>query len=470
MDIQMRSNKLWQCASMALAFLLTVTALGGTGAAQSFKAVASFPGAGAEAAPQVVTPAQGRNGALYGSTRGSSGSSGALFQLATIGTLRFPYTFSSATGGEPNGGVILATDGNLYGTTTLGGNNGNGVLYRLSPTGAYTVLHDFANGSDGANPVYAPIEGSDRNIYGITTPNSASSAVLYKYAPSTSTFSTLYTFGEPAASEYPTSLIQAANGNLYGTVSGGICGEIFELTTSGALVWSYNFTCPKVGQAAGGSAPVQMLQASDGNFYGATLNGGSSLGYGVIFKLDQMGNVSVIYTFPNSGQYGAAPVGLTEGTDGNIYGATIGAGKYRGGTLFQLTTSGNITLLYSLNSKTGSGPLAPPVQHTDGTFYGTTESGGKANAGVVYSLNMGLGPFVKFVLPTGPVGQTAQILGQGLTGTTVVTFNGVAATSFKVVSDTFMTAVIPSGATTGPVVVTTPSGALTSNVSFRVIP
>jgi hypothetical protein len=81
---------------------------------------------------------------------------------------------------------------------------------------------------------------------------------------------------------------------------------------------------------------------------------------------------------------------------------------------------------------------------------------------------MGLGPFVAFVRPTGKVGQTAQILGQGLTGSTGVTFNGVAATSFSVVSDTYMTAVVPSGATTGPVVVTTPSGALTSNVSFRI--
>ncbi len=81
---------------------------------------------------------------------------------------------------------------------------------------------------------------------------------------------------------------------------------------------------------------------------------------------------------------------------------------------------------------------------------------------------MGLGPFVKFVLPTGKAGQKAKILGQGFTGATSVTFNGVAAASFKVVKDTYMTAVVPDGATTGPVVVTTPTGKLTSNVSFRV--
>jgi hypothetical protein len=81
---------------------------------------------------------------------------------------------------------------------------------------------------------------------------------------------------------------------------------------------------------------------------------------------------------------------------------------------------------------------------------------------------MGLDPFITFVLPVGKPGQTAQILGQGLTGTTSVTFNGVAATKFTVVSDTYMTSVVPAGATTGPVVITTPTGNLTSNVSFRI--
>ena len=88
---------------------------------------------------------------------------------------------------------------------------------------------------------------------------------------------------------------------------------------------------------------------------------------------------------------------------------------------------------------------------------------------MVYSLNLGLGPFVRFVGATGKVGQTAEILGQGLTGTTSVTFNGVPATSFKVANDTFMTAVVPGGGTTGRVIVTTPGGTLSSNVSFRII-
>ena len=117
----------------------------------------------------------------------------------------------------------------------------------------------------------------------------------------------------------------------------------------------------------------------------------------------------------------------------------------------------------------GNFPFAPPTQDTNGKFYGTTYQGGRYGYGTVYSLDMGLGPFVSFVLPAGRVGQQVQILGQGLTGTTSVSFGGVPATSFNVLRDTYMTAVVPSGAATGPVVVTTPTGSLTSNVSFRVL-
>ena len=110
--------------------------------------------------------------------------------------------------------------------------------------------------------------------------------------------------------------------------------------------------------------------------------------------------------------------------------------------------------------------MRPLCRDTSGLFYGTSQFGGAFGFGSVYSLNMGLGPFIAFVSATGKVGQTAEILGQKLKGTTSVTFNGVPATSFTVKSSTYMTAVIPTGATTGKVVVTTPTGVLTSNINF----
>jgi hypothetical protein len=110
------------------------------------------------------------------------------------------------------------------------------------------------------------------------------------------------------------------------------------------------------------------------------------------------------------------------------------------------------------------------MQHTSGLLYGPSWMGGTHGDGFLYSVDMGLGPFVTFVHAQGKVGSVAQILGQGLTGASSVTFNGVPTASFAVVSDTYMTAVVPTGATTGPVVVTTPGGTLTSNVNFRVSP
>jgi uncharacterized repeat protein (TIGR03803 family) len=161
--------------------------------------------------------------------------------------------------------------------------------------------------------------------------------------------------------------------------------------------------------------------------------------------------------------------GLVEGTDGNLYGTTEEGGSDNIGTLFQITKNGDHKVLYSFASGIGSTLQSAPMQHTNGRFYGLSAVGGADDNGSVYTLDMGLGPFVAFVRPSGRVGQSAEILGEGLTGTTAVTFNGLPASSFKVINDTYMTAVVPSGATTGQVVVTTPGGTLTSNVNFRIV-
>ena len=167
---------------------------------------------------------------------------------------------------------------------------------------------------------------------------------------------------------------------------------------------------------------------------------------------------------------GASPIaGLVEGSDGNLYGGTYRGGTNDFGTLFQITTSGQYKLLYSFIDTVGSGMGAALVQHTNGKFYGNASYGSSSGAGSIYSLDMGLSPFIALVRYSGRIGQPVQILGQGLTGSTGVTVNGVAATTFKVVTDRYMTAVIPNGAASGPVVVTTPKGKLTSNHNLRIV-
>ena len=137
--------------------------------------------------------------------------------------------------------------------------------------------------------------------------------------------------------------------------------------------------------------------------------------------------------------------------------------------MFRVTTGGALTTLHTFDGKDGADPFSGLVQDTNGDLYGTTYDGGSHDEGTVFSLDMGLGQFVSFVNGAGRVGQTGGILGQGFTGATSVSLNGTPA-SFRVVSDTFIEATVPAGATTGYVTVTTPGGTLSSNVPFRVLP
>lgn len=446
-----------------LLVITSVLAAGISSHAQTVTSLYSFTGADSSQYPGRDAPTQGRDGKLYDTTLGPlDNNGGSFFALTTTGKETQPYTFGS-DGAYVQAGVTLGSDGNFYGTAFYGGATNNGVLFKLTPTGVFTDLHDFAGGLDGANPGAPPIQASDSNYYG-TTLGTNGASTIYRYE-SNGTFTTLYNLPTSQGKYVVVPLVEGSDGNLYGTASAGgnasSCGTIFKLSTSGEMLWTYDFPC-----GVGGSTPFgPLMQASDGNFYGVTYAGGNK-DDGTVFKLDQSGNVSVLHQFEKTD--GSEPEGgLTQGTDGYLYGTTSYDGPHYSGTIFQISTGGSFKTLYNFGFQ-GTDPLAGLMQHTNGTFYGTTYNGGRYGLGTVYSLDMGLGPFITFVQATGASGGTAEILGQGLTGTTSVTFNGVAAASFKVVTDTFMTAVVPSGATTGRVVVTTPGGALTSNVSFRI--
>jgi uncharacterized repeat protein (TIGR03803 family) len=461
----------WKTAgSLTIATVASLLFAATASPAQTVIDIYNFTGQNSSAAPSAVTPAQGRDGNLYGTTYGQGGTNyGTIFKTTTTGAFKQLYTFDSTTGSQPNAGLTLASDGNFYGTSFSGGSAGFGVLFRISASGTYAVLHDFAGGADGAAPASPPLEGGG-DLYGTTYGNSTTSSTVYKFTRASGTFATIYQFDQSYGSGVIASLIQATDGNLYGTAyQGGAnnCGSIFKLTTSGTLLWYYSFPC-----APGGANPVgPLLQGADGNFYGTTSQGGNP-GVGTVFKLDHSGAVSILYNFRGflgGASDGSTPFGgLVQATDGKLYGSTIAGGTQNVGTLFQIGTGGAYKLLYNFTNK-GSSPSAAPFQHTNGLLYGTTSQGGSLGFGVVYGLGMKLAPFVALVSYVGKAGGSVQILGQGFTGSTGVTFNGVSAASFSVLSDTYMTAVVPSGATTGFVAVTTPGGTLTSNKKFRII-
>jgi uncharacterized repeat protein (TIGR03803 family) len=301
---------------------------------------------------------------------------------------------------------------------------------------------------------------------------------------------TLYTFCSQVNCPdggYPNGLIQAVNGNFYGTTSVGgsskkyeIYGTIFGMAPNGTFKTLYRF-CSQPNCSDGYGPEAGPVQGSDGNLYGVNPFGGNlaycySDGCGTVFKITPEGNLTTLYTFCSqvSCTDGGAPLGgLIEANDGNFYGTTYSEGFNSAGTVFRITPQGALTTLYnfcvSMPCTDGSNPWATLVQHTNGKVYGTTISGGANGNGVVFSLDLGLPPFVEPLPLAGSVGKAVKILGQGLTGTTSVSFNGTTS-SFTVQSDTYLLATVPSGATTGYITVKTASGTLSSNKQFQVVP
>jgi uncharacterized repeat protein (TIGR03803 family) len=346
-----------------------------------------------------------------------------------------------------------------------------------------TTLHAF-NGSDGSSPLSGLVQAANGVFYGTTDGGGAhNSGTIFKIAP-TGAFTTLYNFcslADCTDGQAPTAgLVQAANGSLYGTTaSGGAfvsecggqgCGTIFKITPSGALTTLYSF-CAQSNCTDGKNPDAALVQASDGNFYGTTSLGGLA-GEGTVFKITPSGALTTLYNFCSQANCadGQNPYGtLIQATDGDFYGTTWIGGSGSGccGTVFKINKDGTLTTLHSFSGPDGESVYAGLVQATNGKLYGTTAGGGTKSNGTAFSLSMGLGPFVKTLIGSGKVGAAVVILGTRLTGTTAVSFNGTAAT-FTVVSNTEIRTTVPSGATTGFVTVTTPSGKLKSNKKFRI--
>jgi uncharacterized repeat protein (TIGR03803 family) len=447
--------------------------------AATFTSLYSFPGPGNPVAGLV----QGADGNLYGTTRGfAGGGNGKVFKITPSGILT-----NLETGGEFEAALVLGTDGNFYGAMFEGGTSGNGTIFKITSTGTFTTLYDFGfPPPSGSFPKAALIQATDGNFYGTTLYGGTNSCVfggtdygcgtIFKITPS-GALTTLHNFcsqsGCPDGESPEAALVQGTDGNLYGLTSAGGAdddGTVFKITLSGALTTLHSFS------STDGSSPEgALIQASDGNFYGTTAYGANSSctdGCGTIFKITAAGALTTLHSFDSAD--GAIPTaGLIQATDGSLYGTTSGGGADGAGTVFQLASSGKLTTLHSFGTTDGGTPTAL-LQDTSGTLYGMTFIGGINNyhfcggrCGTIYSLSVGLGPFVKANPVSGNVGTTVTILGTNLTGATSVTFNGTAAT-FTVLSSSAITTTVPAGATTGAVTVVTPNGTLSSNVPFQV--
>ena len=469
--------------------------------AQTFTTIANFSSTGASPGPVV----QGFNGDFYGTTQGGGKRGyGAIFEITPKGKLGGLYSFCSepkCADGEYPLGLVQATDGDLYGTTQGTSSGPYGTVFKVTSAGELTTLHTFCSQTDcadGQNPWGGLIQASSGNFYGTTFFGGANRAAgicydlgcgtLFEIAPS-GKLTILYNFCSLPncldGANPVSSLVQGSNGNFYGVASGGgaaDAGTVFEITSAGKLTTLYSF-CARI-SCSDGQQPNGLVQASNGNFYGTTVLGGET-GYnnGTFFEITSVGRFSTLYSFCAEGvcSDGANPnPGVVQGSSGRFYGTTYCGGlsnscndfSYGPGTVFEISPTGKLTTLHSFCSQTncddGQGPVAGLVQSTSGKFYGTATFGGADDDGTFFSLGVSLEPFVETLPTTGKVGAKVIILGNNLSVTKGVSFNGTAAT-FTVVSNTEITATVPTGATTGTVAVTTPTGMLNSNSAFQVL-
>jgi uncharacterized repeat protein (TIGR03803 family) len=340
-----------------------------------------FPSGAYESVGHLVLAADGN---FYGTASGIGQAS--VIELTPQGTLSTVYVFSSAApqNGLQVSGVTPARDGNLYGTTALGGANGAGTVFRLTPAGVLTTLYNLplACGGPGAETPSTLIEGSDGNFYGTLVAPSCLTATFFRITP-TGAYSALATFDSATVGLPLAPLLQASDGNFYGTASTSVSGAnntgtVYRITPTGAL--SVLTQLPT--GATDAAQTSALVEAADANFYGTTAQGGPA-GAGAIFRVTPAGTLTVLYTF-TGGNDGLAPNGVTVGTDGNLYGTTYGMPFAHPltatssplpailGTIFQMTPAGTLTTLYRFAGVDGQNPVGPLTLGADGNLYGTT--------------------------------------------------------------------------------------------------
>jgi uncharacterized protein (TIGR03437 family) len=367
---------------------------------------------------------QGSDGNFYGTAGAETVPSlGVIYQMTPDGTLT---TLVSAPNFDPVE-LLQGSNGNFYCSAPYSGNFGVGLIFEMTPAGAITPLYNFS-GSDGANPTPGLIIATDGNFYGTTsqggttlTPKFSGWGTIFQLTPS-GTLTTLHNFAGADGASPTSGLIQASDGNFYGTTQyGGTgscqvefeapgCGTIFKITPQGSYTTLHSF----VGQD--GAFPSDgLIQATDGNFYGTTDEGGTGSGAGnckggcgTIFKFTPAGSLTTLYSFNLTN--GAEPLAsLIQASDGNFYGTTdAGGGGCQGGfppggcgTIFKITPAGALTTLYSFPPEAGTnnryGPgtgTSPLIQAADGNLFGTLEVGGSSGNGIVYELSLGLPPSI----------------------------------------------------------------------------
>jgi len=343
----------------------------------AFKTIFAFPNdfnnpPTTDGSQPVATLVEGTDGNLYGTTTtGGHNTCGTVFVITAGGSLKPLFSFPQVPFCDnPYGTLIQGKDGNFYGTTRGGGAHSHGTVFRITPTGGFSTLYSFQGSSttgpfDGASPNAGLIQGSDGNFYGTTEAGGTDNAGTVFKVTTGGKETVLHSFGGAAFTGFflDAPLIQATDGNLYGTTARGGntscfngCGTIFRISTAGGLALVHEFT------GADGAAPTGgLVQFTDGSFYGVTAAGGNqhagcnSGGCGTIFHLVVPGLGPFVKTVPTSGKVGT----MVSILGNNLAGAT--SVKFNGVAANFVTSSTDIAATVPVGATTGSVTVVTPA-------------------------------------------------------------------------------------------------------------
>jgi len=380
------------CVALGLTILavLTVSAVP-SAQAQTFKSIYSFTGDPDGATPYGSVIIKDNTSTLYGTTTyGGSDNFGTVYKLSKSGKEKVLYSFTGgADGGEPFAGLAMDKSGTLYGTTIAGGSSNKGTVFKLNPTTKKeTVLYSFTGGTDGSTPFSGLVMDESGNLYGTTAQGGSSGGgVVYKVNIKTKKETVLHSFaGNPDGAEpLYGNLLMDKSGNLYGTtVDGGTsnAGTVWKVSAKGKETVLYSFTG---GSDGGGVFEQSLATDGKGNLYGTTEEGGAD-SVGVVFKVNiKAKSESVLYSFSGSPDGAYPSSGLVRDSKGNLYGTTQNGGVDNDGAVFELTGEKE-TILHSFDGTDGQNPFTSPLLDEDGTLYGTTYNGGADGRGTVYSV------------------------------------------------------------------------------------
>ena len=395
--------------------------------AQTYTVLYAFKGA-----PDGVNPESGllrdKEGNLYGTTSGGGDhicknsatySCGTVFKVDSSGQEAVLYSFNQRHGTNPWGSLVQDEQGNLYGTTPVGGRFDQGTAFKLNPAGEETVLHNFNHGAGGFELLSRLARDSSGNLYGTTFRggNSTDEGVVFRL-DNLGKETVLYTFGKAFGSP-SAGVLRDSTGTLYGTAFGGKvtdycqgdpCGVVYKVDDAGIGTIFYEF------DGSDGMWPGYggLIMDEAGNLYGTTPYGGDSgcseegYGCGLVFKLDPKGNETVLYRFTGGKDGGFPWGGLARDSQGNLYGTTNVGGNVdlpacynevsgNGcGVVFKLDPSGNETTLYAFTGGTdGGGPNRDLIRDAAGNLYGTTVYGGDLSSDCPQQYQAGCGVVFK---------------------------------------------------------------------------